>query len=62
MLKRPLAPVLFVVAGGLFLAAAIRDLFFPTLFSRGGGQPAAWAGIGVFFLIVGISQRRRIGS
>jgi hypothetical protein len=53
-------PALFLVAGGLFLVAAMRDLFFPMLFSHGNGRPALSASIGVFFLILGIAQRRRL--
>jgi hypothetical protein len=51
---------LFLVAGGLFLVAAMRDLFFPMLFSHGNGRPALSASIGVVFLILGIAQRRRL--
>ena len=60
--KRPLTPVLFLLAGGLFLAAAVRDMFFPMLFSHRSGQPALSASIGVVFIILGIAQRRRLGS
>jgi hypothetical protein len=58
--KRPLTPVLFLIAGGLFVAAAVRDMFFPTLFSHRNGRPALSASIGVVFIILGIVQRRRI--
>jgi hypothetical protein len=56
---RPLTPVLFLAVGGLFLVAAMRDLFFPTFFSHGGGRPALSASIGVVFLVLGIAQRRQ---
>jgi hypothetical protein len=55
-----MAPVLFIVAGVLFLIAAVRDMFFPTLFSHGNGRPALNASIGVVFLIRGMAQRRRV--
>jgi hypothetical protein len=57
--KPPGATVIFLIAGGLFLAAAVRDMFFRTLFSHGNGKPAVWASIGVPFIILGIAQRRR---
>ena len=60
--KRPLTPVLFLLAGGLFLAATVRDMFFPTLFSHRSSQPALSASIGVVFIILGIAQRRRLRS
>jgi hypothetical protein len=53
-------PVLVLVIGGLFFVAAIRDLFFPTLFSHGNGRPALSAPIGIVFLILGMAQRRRL--
>ncbi|MFL6281270.1 MAG: hypothetical protein ACJ731_14230 [Vicinamibacterales bacterium] len=60
MRQRPIAPILFIVAGMLFLAAATRDMFFPTLFSHGNGRPALSGSIGIVFLIIGMAQRRRL--
>ena len=57
--RRPITPVLFLAAGGLFLAAALRDMFFPTLFSDGNGQPDVSIGVVTVFLILGMALRRR---
>jgi len=58
--KQRIAPILFLVAGALFLLAALRDMFFPTLLSHASGQGALSAAVGTVFLIIGFAQRRRL--
>ncbi|MEO8078749.1 MAG: hypothetical protein ABI818_20660 [Acidobacteriota bacterium] len=59
MAKSGTAPVLFLIAAGLFVIGAIRDGFFPTLLSHPPGRPAVWASLAVVFLIIGAAGRRR---
>lgn len=56
--------ILFGIAGGLILTAALRDWFFPGLLQIS-GRHASWEqalgsfGIGCFFFILAVNARRK---
>ncbi|MCU1266930.1 MAG: hypothetical protein JWM21_3248 [Acidobacteria bacterium] len=63
-MKHKVMPALFYLAGGLWIIAALRDIFAPGFFSMSprvmsatdiGGEVA----VGILFLIVGLSFRKR---
>jgi hypothetical protein len=52
--------ILFLMAGGLFAVAAVRDAFFPHFFARGVGHPAINAALAFFFIAFGALQLNRV--
>ena len=60
MATKRATPILFLIAGGLFALAAIRDAFFPHFFAVDVGHPTSNAALAFFFMAIGAVQLKHV--